>query len=471
MDASILKISIAMMMSAITYQCDGVRIYFYESDAYREQAVSALDGDKLLMLGYGQEIKRLYEEKAFDKLISSIEASQTRYEAGSSPRKLYEGVDFFGGEGNRIKFLNSWIERYPNSWVPYAARAEYFLGEGWRARGGKFRHQTAELQFKRMRDFFSAAEKDIIKTIELKPQYLKSYSNYIEIAQNGVGKLNVNEILALAIAQDPAAYYVRFKYIVTQAPKWGGSYEAVRKFAWDSQKYRDINPRLYALLGHEHKLRAESAKRNKQYEGCVAHYTKAFKYGDLFSWRRGRAYCYGELGRFDEQVEDLSVVASKTDGYSVHKKIARVYVRANDLDKAIEHIQIALDRAPDSASVYDYAGWIYLKSGNSNEALSYFKKSISINPYGAYAAKNIASLYLDKELHEKALPYLEVAARHGKKDAMAWLMYADVLKHLGYEQHMDALAVYLQLVDRNQETEFQRITEIENYLKGKGYWD
>lgn len=463
---------LVLLINTVIYEINGFRIALLEDDGHRIEAIAALDSDKLVIKGYEEKLLKLFEQNDFEGLMASISQTQMAYENGGSYRKVSEGMNHFGypAEG-KLDILNAWVEEYPDSWIPYAARAAFNVGEGGRSRGGAYGNKTSNLQFSRMKQLFLEAERDLLTVIKLKQTYLGAYDFYLTIAKNNVGSLSEHEILAMALEQDPSTYYIRHRYLTTQEPKWGGSYHSIRQSALDAQQYKDNNPRIYSLLGFESAYRATRQSRNNNYQACIDDYTEAFRYGDLYSWRTGRAYCYGKLARVSEQLADLEIVAGKTDRAYIHRQIAGVYANQKLYEKSLEHIDIAIERWPSEAAYYNYKAWLYENMGKLMLAMKTYKHALNIEPYNTYAADKVGRYYLASTDFAEAVPYLEIAARHSKKNAAAWLLYGDALKHLGKEQHMDALAVYLQLVDRNTPSEFENITEIELYLKGKGYWD
>lgn len=66
-----------------------------------------------------------------------------------------------------------------------------------------------------------------------------------------------------------------------------------------------------------------------------------------------------------------------------------------------------LTYAPDSYTVYNNLGKLYLKAGRKEEAIPLFQKSIAVNPDYADAYNNLGAVYYDIDRKEEIIPLLE----------------------------------------------------------------
>ncbi|MEZ5568889.1 MAG: hypothetical protein R3E54_11205 [Halioglobus sp.] len=470
--SQVLTVAILGLIAAFSYWLDGVRIAFHESDAYREEAVLLMHEDSALMREYSFQSSSLYETGNFTGLLELMHDAQAQTEAGRFPLPLWREMDvFYDDDLNKEQILSDWIAASPDEWVPYAARAEYLVGEGWRARGAELAFKTPQEQFKAMRKALSRAEQDLRKTIALKPAFSGSYYNYLELARNGVGELSEREIIDQALLQSPGSYYLRYRYMGTLEPKWGGSFAQMRRFALESQAQRKDDPRVYQLLGYEYQLRAELAMRDGNYEACVQFHDKAFEYGDLDLWRRGRASCHEKLKNHDLAIADLQVLGMQSGDDSAFARIARAHVAKKRYPEALAAIEKAMALSPYRIAHTNYAGWLHSKMKNDDLALAAYTLTQDILPNDPYAAQEIARIQLSRKQREAALPNLKIAIEYGSEDARKWYLYADVLSHLGRPEHRDALRRYLELVDRGVSRNTRRIRMVEAYLAGEGEFE
>ncbi len=457
------------MFHEAQYWFDGVRIDLYASEEYRLEAIAAFNAADTSRADENSQIRALYDKRDFEALTVIVEQAEAETKAGDSQLALQSDMYIFNSdEDGKREHLDAWVERAPNSWVAHAARAEFLVGEGWRARGTKSVGKTTNEQFALMRVAFTDAEKDLIRTIELEPGYGGSYTNYLEIAKNNVGSRTVSEIMDMALAQDLGSYYLRYRYLNAVDPKWGGSYRQVRRFAFESQSEREQDPRVYSLLGAEHRMLANQARRDGDFEKCIEKFTKALEFGEFTDWRYGRAKCYASTERWDEQIADLEVVTSKTQEPSAYWHIAKAHAKMKRYDEALSNIEQAIALNATDPAYQNFAGWLHWTMGNKDSALRAFAEALAVDPQDTYAAEQAANIHLSRHDREKAVPYLEIAAHQGKNNPNSWYLYGDVLKHLDRPEHREALAKYLELADRNNQKESARIRQVERYLDGKG---
>jgi tetratricopeptide (TPR) repeat protein len=454
------------------YWLDGVKIDFYASDEYRQEAVALMDADSAFMNAYRSETWSLFEQRDFAGLTAAIAKSQAATEAGAIPLQVWRDMDvFYGDDLDKEKVLNDWVQSDPDNWIPYAARAEFLVAEGWRARGDNYSIDTTEKQFAGMREAFTAAEKDLVKTLALKPAFTGTYDNYLELARHGEGGLTEAQIIALAAEQGVSDYYLRYQYIQTLQPKWGGSFEEIRHYALESQHDREADPRIYQLLGYEYQIRGELASHEQEWQACVEYYTKAFEYGDLYTWRYGRAKCNENLQRWDAFIADLQVVGASSRDHMAFSRVAHAYANKKRYRQALASIEKAIALEPDVVAHHNYAGWLQMTMKQDDKALAAFARSLSILPNDVYAADNTARIHLSRQEREAALPYLEISAHYDETNAQKWYLYADVLNHLEKPEYRTALTRFLQHVDRNDARWADRIKMVEAHLAGRGNFE
>lgn len=458
-----------LVLSDFGYWVDGVRIDFYASEQYKQEAVALMDADALSVAEYENKTGQLYTERDFSGLTTIIEASQAATEAGAIPLALWDDMLVFHVDGlDSLELLNGWIEDDPDNWIAYAARAEYYRRVGWRSRGNAYRSSTSEEQFAGMYVAFAAAKRDLEKALSLRPQYSGAYRSLLNIAKASSGKKKQREIVDRAIEQGIGEYYLFSEYLLVLAPKWGGSVAKMRNFAINAQNAREEDPRVYQLLGFEYRIQAQAASSDKEWQACVDHYTKAFEYGDLWSWRYGRATCNEKLEHWDDAISDLEKVGVETEDDRAFSRSARAHANMKRYSKALVSIETAIELEPDHIAHTNYAGWLHTVMGNTDLALEAYALTASTLPNDVYAAENSGRIYLDRDDRAAALPFLKISANYDEENAYKWFLYADVLNHLENPEYLAALERFLEKVDRKDSRWGRRIEMAEAHLDGRG---
>jgi len=109
------------------------------------------------------QIRALLERRQFVQLTALLKSYQARCEKDIRwELTVLDGFNVFAVAQPAYKdLLDEWVQSAPQSWVPLLARANYFISQGWRARGRKLAKDTSPEQFRRMEESFRLALPDI----------------------------------------------------------------------------------------------------------------------------------------------------------------------------------------------------------------------------------------------------------------------------------------------------------------------
>ena len=103
----------------------------------------------------------------------------------------------------------------------------------------------------------------------------------------------------------------------------------------------------------------------------------------------------------DEPIELLSgLIKEESNNPYFHELLAEILFSRNEVEKAVYHQKLAIDKLNKESDIFYMMMGRYLKEGDpaSNEAIKYLKKSIKINPFNTYSWFLIADLYSEKNL-------------------------------------------------------------------------
>jgi tetratricopeptide (TPR) repeat protein len=169
-----------------------------------------------------------------------------------------------------------------------------------------------------MQRLHNEAAKDLQIAISKKPSLMPAYTYLVAIAKTTNMSFSTKQILDKAEENDKRTFYVRYEYVLSLQPRWGGSYEEMSAFAQHAIKFSDLNPRLWTLQGDAYIDRADSYYQEGNYVAAIESYTEALKFGDRVSWLKARAASYYKLGQKDEAIADYKRVLyySPTDSMS-----------------------------------------------------------------------------------------------------------------------------------------------------------
>ena len=111
------------------------------------------------------------------------------------------------------------------------------------------------------------------------------------------------------------------------------------------------------------------------------------------------------------------ITKNHPDLYQVKFKIAICHRENLELDKAMQFYEEVFKQAKEkgdkntSAKVMGEIGGIYLKKGDFEKAMSYFKRSIEMNPEDEILAYNVGEINLNSNNMDAAITYFKMASK------------------------------------------------------------
>jgi tetratricopeptide (TPR) repeat protein len=202
--------------------------------------------------------------------------------------------------------LKEWVEADPRSFAPHLARAVYLFRQGWIARGEKVSGETSEDQFSNMEGYFRDGAAEAKAALQLNPRLSIAYRLIIVGERTNSSLQSIYAVVQAGLRQTPASFAIREGFMLALLPRWGGSYDAMERFAADSQTFAKQNPRLHRLLGYADWDRGDVTV-NQDPQASLAYYNRALQEGGDYSGfydSRGKAYYW--LKRYDEARSDLN---------------------------------------------------------------------------------------------------------------------------------------------------------------------
>lgn len=309
-------------------------------------------------------------------------------------------------DSSQEALYNRWVERMPNSFVPYLARAEYYHRLGWANRGYAWASETSHEQFAGMEYFFEMAEQDCRAVLDRQPQVLRTFEILLNIAI-ARGDLYVSSmIMSHAARLCPYSFRLRDHFMYNLLPRWGGSYESMMEFAIESQDLVGTNPKMKLLLGYASWDIARVFSSAKQYPEALESVDKALSYGESSLFRAERGHILDRIERHEEAIVEYdSILVRNPRNASVGVDKARSLYKLKRFDEsaavvrqveAIEPLNSDLLEFKDGIAqdlVYD--GYELYKQKAYAEAIALYDAALSFEPrYGpAYYYRGLANIY------------------------------------------------------------------------------
>jgi tetratricopeptide (TPR) repeat protein len=149
------------------------------------------------------------------------------------------------------------------------------------------------------------------------------------------------------------------------------------------------------------------AINKKEYDKAIGYYMQADTLVKDYSFREEMVDIYVESGHADKAkttvkslLDDMNkeVKTSAADeniGHYADRELALLYVKAGDLDKALDHAMLEYKRRPGNIDVNETVAWVYYKRGEGEKAVKYLVEALktgSKNPNLLHRAELIYAM-------------------------------------------------------------------------------
>lgn len=237
-------------------------------------------------------VRRLLQARSYDALDQVLAAyADSMLRDHRVEYRLFDAYAAFGVAVPSLEpFLTEWVNQRPTSAAARLARASFFKASGWNARGFRYAGETSDQQFARMGNFFRLTVADLEVALRLAPNSVVAYRQLIDLSSSQRDRTASRRFLDQALKLQPNSFVLRMAHMNNLLPRWGGSYDAMAKFAEESAPYAVRNPRINALKGFVDWDKGRifnSAGRNGD---AIEAYQRALQFGNLwlFRYHRGR---------------------------------------------------------------------------------------------------------------------------------------------------------------------------------------
>jgi tetratricopeptide (TPR) repeat protein len=195
------------------------------------------------------EISDAIENRKAAELDTRLDAILDGYFAHRVPEGVvYQAWNRFrGSSATAARFVDRWLDQVPNSANARAARGMIEVERARESRGEDTIANTPGGDLEKMRAALETAQRDLEQALSANPRLLPAYVALLRVARFGGDDALAKRTLDRALGVDPAGYFVRGEYLTSLEPRWGGSFEAMDRFAEAAAPEIAANPRLAAL--------------------------------------------------------------------------------------------------------------------------------------------------------------------------------------------------------------------------------
>lgn len=295
------------------------------------------------------EVQELLAQGKYQELDEKLTAMQKDFENGNVTE---DDVYLLFTRSNLLtsdfeNHLNQWIAAFPNSYSAYLARGVYFQELGSKRRGGKFFNETSQAQVGAMEFYFEKAIKDLNTALELNPRLVPAYCSLIIINMHSSAKNSIKKITDEGLQNLPESMLIRWFYLLSLEPKWGGSFDEMESFIKEIRPYYERNPKLMVFEGRVSVARGDQLSNRGQYDAAIPFYDKGLSHGEnnFYLKQRGEAY-----------------------------------LRLNQCEKAIPDLDRSVELWPPTLSTLELRAYCYMKTNQCTKALKDYEAILAVDP-------------------------------------------------------------------------------------------
>jgi tetratricopeptide (TPR) repeat protein len=204
--------------------------------------------------------------------------------------------------------LKQWAADSPDSAIAHCGRAIALDQAAMHARG----HEGGPASSIPSDDFLEM-EKDLNQAMmeadsarSLDPNLMNAYLIAIDAAKMETDPVAMEEASKRALNKFPLSLQVHLTLIASMAPRWGGSYDAMDKFANESQAGVAQNPLLKYLLGFPALEQAKDLQLDEKWDQTIPLLNHAIEVGgDWAPFYTARGKSLYALKRYDDAFADF----------------------------------------------------------------------------------------------------------------------------------------------------------------------
>jgi tetratricopeptide (TPR) repeat protein len=243
----------------------------------------------------------------FATLDQELTADQRSFERDPATEATVDFAfnSFTACNSNDARLLEDWVKADPNSFAPHLARSAYLFHHGWLARGSRSANQTSDAQLNSMEGDFRDGAAEAVAALKIDPALPIAYHLITLAERTSESQQSIYAVAQAGLGQTPASFAIREAFMLALLSRWGGSDDAMERFATESQSWTKENPQLRLLLGFADWDRGDSIVGQDQ-NTALTYYNRALQEGgDYWRFFQSRGKDYYWLKQHDQARADL----------------------------------------------------------------------------------------------------------------------------------------------------------------------
>lgn len=334
-----------------------IRVFFYFFLIITFISSNLFAADTKINKPDNNKLYSLLQQRKYSELDLQLKNFQKAYEGDFLQEdNVYMAFYTFNRLNSSFEnYFNEWVTKNPNSYSAYLARGMFYRNIGAKKRGTKFINETTKEQLDGMEFYYKKALYDFQKAIEINPKLIWAYCYIIDISKN-FGQEDMNKsLMTKALQINPHSLLVRWFYLLSLLPRWGGSLEKMENFIKEAKPHYSKNPKLKILEGRLDAEKADQLSISKKYEEALHFYNQALKHGEHYYYNRQKGKVLVKLKRYKEAINAFDKSLQERP-YDTETLLSRgySYLMSGDCQKAIADFDLVIEIDPDDSYAQSY---------------------------------------------------------------------------------------------------------------------
>ncbi len=235
----------------------------------------------------------LIKNSEFKKLTSMLDGYHAQLESDiANDMFLYKVYLSFAIEDEKLLHqIMLWKKLQPENPQPLLAEAFYYYGKAWRVRGTKRISLTPEKNIREMKALLSHSKKLLEDAFFDQSYKLISSALLIDVIRPIGDNSTVEQVYENALLKFKASYLLRYRFLISLQPRWGGNYRETQKVIDEAQNYSDTNKQLIFLKGYLFEEAGDILAIDGFHQDAGDFYTYGLKFGKnpTLLWKKGKS--------------------------------------------------------------------------------------------------------------------------------------------------------------------------------------
>lgn len=326
------------------------------------------------------------------------------------------------------KQLSLWVKRRPHSAIAHAAEGIYQENLGWMMRGTQWAQDTSDTQFMNMERHFKLAYGELEEATKLDPLLSVAYAHLVRMYKAFATREARTELFKEAIAHCGNSFAIRYEYLYSLQPRWGGSIAAIRQFIADDAEDRMDDESVATLHGFADYALGQDLIIEGKYDEAIEHYNKALTNNKFALYYIARGYALSKSLKFEQSDRDyIDALASEPHYSQALEGKANNDIAMGKLATARSDVDTALQVDPLNPSLLRMSVTLYYRQGRTQELLAALKKTLVYDPENPATYRDIGTIENFLKNGKAAGQAFQRATRLAPDKAEYWFGYAQAM--------------------------------------------